>query len=186
MSFHETVEGIEDTARYCTGGYHPIAINDTIHNRYVVLHKLGYGSYSTVWLVKDLEKKQQLFSMKVLTADASEAVSETRILRRLHRKSSWFGGFVGLFFGRRTAPHEFVLSVLKEFEIDGPNGRHRCIITDVLGPTVDAIRAGCSDYRLPLNIAKRVSYQFAKGLAYIHSRGVIHGGMIFLYFFSQF
>jgi serine/threonine-protein kinase SRPK3 len=190
MSFYESPEDVEDTTRYCAGGYHPITIDAKIYDRYRVLHKLGYGSYSTVWLVQDEQKKQKLLSMKVLTANASaeaKVQTESGISRRLHQKSSWLSGVVGRFssavFRRRTAPQDFVLSVLKEFEIEGPNGRHRCIITDVLGPTVDAIRADCIDYRLPLSIAKRVSSQFAEGLAYIHSRGVVHGGMFFFFFF---
>lgn len=35
--------------QYCGGGYHPVYISDEIHSgRYRIVHKLGYGSYSTV------------------------------------------------------------------------------------------------------------------------------------------
>lgn len=43
-------EWIED---YRPGGYHPIHLGDVFQDRYKVLRKLGYGSYSTVWLVRD-------------------------------------------------------------------------------------------------------------------------------------
>jgi len=39
-----------------TGGYHPVNIGDTFKSdRYVVLLKLGWGHFSTVWLVHDRE-----------------------------------------------------------------------------------------------------------------------------------
>lgn len=45
----------ENIARYCPGGYHHVRIGDRFSNgRYEVLSKLGYGLYSTVWLVRDI------------------------------------------------------------------------------------------------------------------------------------
>lgn len=38
---------------YHPGGYHPVHIQDVFNNRYRVIRKLGYGSYSTVWLTVD-------------------------------------------------------------------------------------------------------------------------------------
>ena len=40
--------------RYCPGGYHPIHLNDTLKDgQYEILHKLGFGSFATVWLARD-------------------------------------------------------------------------------------------------------------------------------------
>lgn len=38
---------------YCHGGYCPIAIGDEFNNRYIVVRKLGWGHFSTVWLARD-------------------------------------------------------------------------------------------------------------------------------------
>ena len=43
----------EDRNLYRPGGFHPVHLGDIFHYRYEVLRKLGYGGYSTVWLVKD-------------------------------------------------------------------------------------------------------------------------------------
>lgn len=43
----------EDMSKYCPGGYHPVYLRERLHNRYEVLHKLGFGSFSTVWLAHD-------------------------------------------------------------------------------------------------------------------------------------
>lgn len=38
------------------GGYHPVKVGDTFKGgRYRVLQKLGWGHFSTVWLVADSE-----------------------------------------------------------------------------------------------------------------------------------
>ncbi len=44
-------EGIE---LYCPGGYHPTHLNDLLKDgQYQILHKLGFGSFATVWLARD-------------------------------------------------------------------------------------------------------------------------------------
>lgn len=37
------------------GGYHRVIIGDKFNDRYVVVEKLGWGHFSTVWLAKDLK-----------------------------------------------------------------------------------------------------------------------------------
>lgn len=45
---------VEDRAMYRKGGYHPIEIDDVLNCRFQVLHKLGFGKSSTVWLCWDM------------------------------------------------------------------------------------------------------------------------------------
>lgn len=42
---------------YRSGGFHPVYIDDIFNDRYVVCNKLGYGAYSTVWLVRDTNRE---------------------------------------------------------------------------------------------------------------------------------
>ncbi len=47
----------EPLQRYRKGGYHPTHLGDVLNNgRCKIMHKLGWGGYSTVWLAKDLEQ----------------------------------------------------------------------------------------------------------------------------------
>ena len=43
-------EGIAD---YKIGGYHPVHVGETLIGRYIIVQKLGWGHFSTVWLARD-------------------------------------------------------------------------------------------------------------------------------------
>ncbi|OJD22938.1 hypothetical protein ACJ73_05710 [Blastomyces percursus] len=49
------------------------------NDRYEVVHKLGFGSYSTVWLAKDLDKGF-FVALKIVVATVLEKSRETKIL----------------------------------------------------------------------------------------------------------
>ena len=38
---------------YKIGGYHPVKLGEVYNNKYLVLKKLGWGHFSTVWLVSN-------------------------------------------------------------------------------------------------------------------------------------
>jgi hypothetical protein len=46
--------------RYVLGGYHPVRLGDKFEDRYVVLRKVGFGRYSTVWLAKDMRYRTRI------------------------------------------------------------------------------------------------------------------------------
>lgn len=44
----------EPLYRYRRGGYHPVYLGDVMNGgRYQILHKLGWGGYSTAWAARD-------------------------------------------------------------------------------------------------------------------------------------
>lgn len=45
-------EGLEN---YQLGGLHPVRLGEIYNEKYKILRKLGYGRYSTVWLVINQE-----------------------------------------------------------------------------------------------------------------------------------
>ena len=49
---------------YKIGGYHPVHVGEILLDRYVIIQKLGWGHFSTVWLTKDL-KHNSYVAMKV-------------------------------------------------------------------------------------------------------------------------
>ncbi len=157
-------EGVENIERYRVGGYHPIQLGDQFsHGRYQVIHKLGYGSFSTVWLARD-HIDNRYVSLKVVTAAASKLNSEAKIIHRLRQGNADHPG------------RNFVLSSLDEFSIEGPNGRHQCLVSDVVGSSITEAKEATEHGMLPVKTARGIAAQLALGLAYIHSCDVRHGG----------
>lgn len=66
QSFFEDQDSSEDEGMpdYKIGGYHPVHVGEILLDRYVIIQKLGWGHFSTVWLTKDL-KYNSYVAMKV-------------------------------------------------------------------------------------------------------------------------
>ncbi|KAI1658351.1 kinase-like domain-containing protein [Daldinia decipiens] len=157
---------VEDRERYRPGGYHPIHFNDNLgHNeRFNVIHKLGWGVSSTVWLCFDKESGYYR-SVKVMTADESaEDCPELRIMKAL-------GGISHqeLQDNHIIIPHEY-------FWIQGPNGRHLCLVSDLLGPSLFRNSPLGTGLHTP-EILTNLTYQVSKGLQYLHKKGICHGDL---------
>ncbi|KAF8482197.1 kinase-like domain-containing protein [Gautieria morchelliformis] len=158
---------VEPISYYRKGGFHPIHIDDVLQNRYRIVNKLGYGAYATVWLVDDLASGR-CAALKVLAANVSN-VSEVAVLRRLKQRQLDDGGSNG---------QEFLVEFLDDFKVEGPNGTHQCIVTEVLGPSIGADVYDIYDEELyPIEIAKNLVAQVMRGVAYLHSCGVVHGDL---------
>jgi serine/threonine-protein kinase SRPK3 len=56
-SFYEDTDSSEDEGMpdYKIGGYHCMHVGEVMVNRYVIIQKLGWGHFSTVWLAKDIK-----------------------------------------------------------------------------------------------------------------------------------
>jgi len=62
----------QGSSGYKKGGYHPVFIGEKYNvGRYMVLKKLGWGHFSTVWLVMDKETGKY-GAMKVRTTNQLE------------------------------------------------------------------------------------------------------------------
>lgn len=78
-------EGIQD---YKLGGYHPVHVGEVINNRYVVIQKIGWGHFSTVWLSKDF-KYNNYVALKIQKSAPhylEAAYDEVEILQKVARK----------------------------------------------------------------------------------------------------
>ncbi|KKP02031.1 CMGC/SRPK protein kinase [Trichoderma harzianum] len=155
----------EEVAKYCHGGYHPVYLNDLLcDGRYRILDKLGFGSFSTVWLAQD-ELKETYVSIKIVVAEQSHNHNgELQILQTITRT------------GDPTHPgHKHVSHLLDSFYHQGPNGRHLCIVLELLGPKVSSVVNRRPNYRLDGRLARRISSQLLLAVDYIRSCGVVHG-----------
>jgi serine/threonine-protein kinase SRPK3 len=66
------------------------------------------------------------------------------------------------------------------FTLDGPNGRHLCLVLPVLGPSASYLSKGIYSRITPW-LSRRASYQATRALADLHAQGLCHGGESPLY-----
>lgn len=63
----------------------------------------------------------------------------------------------------------------REFWIDGPNGRHLCLVLPVVGPSCSSLSKGIYSTMKPA-LAAGIGGQAVKATALLHSKGFCHGG----------
>ncbi|EFQ97386.1 CMGC/SRPK protein kinase [Nannizzia gypsea CBS 118893] len=157
---YQYIDDVEKLERYKPGGYHPVLIGDVLHSRYQVVHELGYGTYSTVWLAYD-QQRAAYSVVKICTADAP--LREVEILHRLTK------------YRPNTQPGLAILPTIQDdFEIQGPNGRHRCYVSQTASCSV-ADAKFCCFFKIP--VARAVVAQMILAVEYIHSHGYVHADL---------
>lgn len=156
------LDDVEDREEYKPGGFHPVHLGDNLgkDNRYRVIHKLGNGGLSTIWLCHDCEKNKYV-ALKIIIADASH--NDCSELRLVHRKD--------LDFDQAGGKH--IALPLAHFWIDGPNGSHLCLVLPVLGPRVPVIWHTFPD---PSRTVRNIILQITSALQFLHRNGICHGG----------
>ncbi|KAJ5804403.1 uncharacterized protein N7518_000706 [Penicillium psychrosexuale] len=167
-----TNDNIEEGMQvYRPGGFHPVHINDVFKDRCKVLNKIGYGVYSTVWLVRDLQPVQpgienEFRALKVLSAecyDGTQApIFEREILTHLRNGD------------RNQLGYNHVCHLLDDFEHHGPNGTHVCLVFELMGETLRSFGAWFIESRFPNSVMRRFTIQLLLALDFAYEHHVIH------------
>ncbi|KAK2747353.1 hypothetical protein FQN55_005102 [Onygenales sp. PD_40] len=156
---------VEDLEGYRPGGYHPTLIGDIFcGGRYQIVHKLGFGGYSTIWLALDRQVQRHV-SLKILVAGASQTSNESEILRHLTRGDPSCLG------------RQFIPTLLDQFSFDGPNGRHQCLVGEPAGCSIANSKENSTDFMFPPDAARSIAAQLIMGLNYLHANDVCHGDL---------
>ncbi|OJJ86889.1 uncharacterized protein ASPGLDRAFT_22966 [Aspergillus glaucus CBS 516.65] len=155
--------GIEFYYHYEPGGHHPIGIGDVLQSRYRVVHKLGWGDSSIVWLCRD-EQSSKYVAVKV--AKGVSNAREADILDRLNDIDASTMGHLG----RNMIP-----SVQDRFILHGVNGTHPCYVTSPARCSVVDTMERSSRPIFQLETGRSLAAQLALVVEYIHARGFVHG-----------
>lgn len=154
------IDEVERLDLYEPGGYHPVLIDDVLHNRYRIVDKLGFGGYSTIWLARD-EIAKRYVAVKIGISDPPLPRREQEILRSLHDSYS-------------TSQKPAALpTILDSFDVRGPNGIHPCY---TLNPAQGNLREASFSRLFPIQVARALSANLVTAVAAVHSRGFVHGG----------
>ena len=162
---YELVEDVERLERYCHGGYHPVAIGDCLHDRYIISHKLGYGSYSTTWLARDVSADMYV-AIKIAVATSIDS-EESIVLQKLHDLNA----------ESKTHPGQAsVMPLLNILTINGPNGKHQCFVTVPASMSLALAKEASCDRLFQPAVARAMIVQLVQAVAYVHSKGFVHAG----------
>ena len=113
-------------------------------------------------------------AVKILDARASTACKESAILKHL---SSAAG---------KEPDYQHIIRLLEHFEIQGPNGSHRCLVFEVMSTTAASLVEKLpknhpimrpKPHRYPVWMAKQILLHTLRGLALLHKNGIVHGGI---------
>ncbi|KAH6848251.1 kinase-like domain-containing protein [Chaetomium sp. MPI-CAGE-AT-0009] len=159
----------EGRDEYRPGGFHPVYIGDVYAGKYKIRNKVGYGAYSTVWLVQDLTKpdgdEHRFLALKVLSAesyDQNKSVFEREILTHLRNGDrSHFG-------------YPYVCHLVDDFEHQGPNGNHVGLVFELMGETMGSFGAWFKESEIPYPVMRRFAFQLVMALGFAHEHNVIH------------
>ncbi|KAB8207160.1 kinase-like domain-containing protein [Aspergillus parasiticus] len=160
---YRPIQYVERMEYYEPGGYHPVKIGDCFHNRYRVMYKLGYGTYSTIWLARD-DTSNTNVAVKVCRANSSPR--EIDILEQLSNPKPSSDT------GRAIIP-----SILDKFNIQGPNGTHICLVTRPARMSVSDAKTESWIGLFQLEVARAIAAQLVIAVQYIHSQGLVHGDL---------
>ncbi|PPQ83807.1 hypothetical protein CVT26_004519, partial [Gymnopilus dilepis] len=186
----------EPLEEYRKGGYHPVAIGDvlgspTSRSRYRVVRKLGWGVYSTVWLVRhergrllmganldfehsDATQTQCVSAVKVSTGIATRQLHELKTLKLILERST--SPSQHKLDSEGTHPgSQFVLHLYSHFTLHGPHGKHLCLVTEPMTESLASFSGRWRKCMLPHVLIKHVAKQIILALGFLHGEcGIIH------------
>ncbi|OAL56707.1 protein kinase [Pyrenochaeta sp. DS3sAY3a] len=166
MEYH-WIDGAERLDLYEPGGYHPVVVNDLLHNRYRIVDKLGFGGYSTIWLAQD-ERTKRYVAVKIGISSPSVPRRETEILQALHGASTSSNS------GLDDNACDTLPKIHDAFDVCGPNGTHACY---TMTPAQGSLKEASFSRLFPVRVARALAARLALAVAFVHSRGFVHGDL---------
>jgi serine/threonine protein kinase len=106
-------------------------------------------------------------SIKIMTAASTEASTERRAFQYLLEHS------------KGSLSSNNVVQLLDNFIHQGPNGSHRCLVLELLGPSIRHVLGDFDDEddNLEPETIIKLSKQLLQSIAFLHRARFAHGGM---------
>ena len=170
----------ENQIDYKSGGYHPVHKGETYYStkypgrEYIILRKLGWGHFSTVWLAKSKNPtnsdkiqsniEDSYVAIKFVKSNKNymeAAEDEIKIMHALQdpiNHAPYLSEKYSSYFNNdhtQLSGYKHVMKLLDDFEIVGPHGNHICMVFEILGEHV--LNLICKYKQFYCNIHKEIS-----------------------------
>lgn len=156
---------------YRVGGYHPVCIGDKFNFRYIVIEKLGWGHFSTVWRCYDLKastpENPEYVALKIqksATHYREAAIDEIQLLNCARAGTLTKAALA-------EYPPNFdpcVVFLNDHFEHLGRNGNHVCMTFEILGENLLKVIKKYNYRGMPLAIVRDYVRQICVGMDFLH------------------
>ncbi|KAE8137298.1 kinase-like domain-containing protein [Aspergillus pseudotamarii] len=160
----ESTELDEETLpTYQPEKYYPVNQGEVLNDRYQILAKIGYGVTSTVWLAKDLVASIYVVVKIYITGQSRNHERELHIYKHMDMVETKHPG------------RNFLRKLLDHFYIQGPHGRHVCLVHEPLGTSADVLVKMSPGHVMTLDDMKPGIRQLLIALDFLHSEcHIIH------------
>ncbi len=170
-------EGLSD---YKINGYHPVHVGEVLLERYIIMQKLGWGHFSTAWLALDI-KYGTYVAIKIQKSAQhyiDAAYDEVEILQELEKHNFDKEWIKSLKIYWKDNPeiiadcdkmeHSQIVQLLNSFIYHGQNGRHFCMVFEIMGVTLLELIKRYNYKGIPLPYIRIITKQILIGLDFLH------------------
>lgn len=181
-------EDLKDYLKPTGNNLHPVSLNDVLtigtHKagyKFKSIHKLGNGTFGTVWLAENHYFKSQpeqkiphYVALKIVEAETADNVD---VQEREHDVMEQLASNTHL-------PNScYIMRCYDTCTYKGPNGKHDVHILELIGPSLLAVMGRAMEDRNTWfggrSFKERLQLLcgLAQAVEFLHSQGIVHGGM---------
>ncbi|CAM9500353.1 unnamed protein product [Ectocarpus fasciculatus] len=160
---------------YKVGGYHAVKLGDVFADRYIVVKKLGWGHFSTVWMARDDRRASpsapKYVALKVQkSADhyTEAARDEIDLLQTVRANAQTLTELASDDPTGELDPDCRTVQLMDCFDHVGPHGRHVCMVFEMLGCNLLSVIKRYNYHGIPIRIVKSMARQMCQGLDFLH------------------
>ncbi|ENH65314.1 Protein kinase dsk1 [Fusarium oxysporum f. sp. cubense race 1] len=128
------------------------------------VYKIGAGDTSTIWLARD-SSSWSWVALRILMAEQSSSIEENitcyHDILAHHDQDEGDPRFI---------------KYKRHFHIDGPNGRHLCLVLPFCGPNLHSL-SNYMNSRMKPQFVQALAYQATEILRDLYARGICHGNI---------
>lgn len=138
-------------------------INDVINNQYMLLYKIGYGSFSSVWLTYNIEDNK-FYAMKIQTPDDyEEGIEELKIYDIISK------------ICKQNKNIKTLMMLKYSFILEKGKDKYVCMVMDLMaGSLYDVIKTEKYHKGLPEQTVERIEKQMNEAIKLLHNFDIIH------------